>query len=419
MDSIMEPYVADLLADDITASMVELLSGDGGAAQMDVGVLDAYLRAIGALPAHPAAPGADLAAAAEVESMASNDDTNGNWDTKVDVKVPCALLPPPPGFPPLPVPGLADEPVYAAPARRLPPPPGFPPLPVPAKAEPVYAAPVDEGDAIRAFMQQLEWSEQYNGDNDAPAPDNSTASRPQLCAPYDDDIDANLRDMEKDAAQRPSPDYLDTVQGGQISASARASLVAWMGRLTHRYELAAGTLHRAVSYFDRFLSVRALPSYTAHQLSLVAATAVYTAAKYEDQGTVFKLGAREIASYGEFASAQEVLAMERDDGGARLPAGRPERGDVRGALHPVQQGEGRAARAAAGVSRRRPVAGELRLPGLPTVHGGGGGDLHREVDAEPAGCAAVELGAAGADGAQLSGHLQLHPHRAQHAVISQ
>uniref|UniRef100_I1P207 Cyclin-like domain-containing protein n=1 Tax=Oryza glaberrima TaxID=4538 RepID=I1P207_ORYGL len=371
MDSIMEPYVVDLLADDITASMVELLPGDGGAAQMDVGVLDAYLRAIGALPAHPAAPGADLAAAAEVESMASNDDTNGvlyDWDTKVDVKVPCALLPPPPGFPPLPVPGLADEPVYAAPARhlppppgfpplpvpgladepvyaaparRLPPPPGFPPLPVPAKAEPVYTAPVDEGDAIRAFMQQLEWSEQYNGDNDAPAPDNSTASRPQLCAPYDDDIDSNLRDMEKDAAQRPSPDYLDTVQGGQISAAARASLVAWMGRLTHRYELAAGTLHRAVSYFDRFLSVRALPSYTAHQLSLVATTAVYTAAKYEDQGTVFKLDAREIASYGEFALAQEVLAMERDDGGARLPAGRPERGDVRGALHPVQQGEGK------------------------------------------------------------------------------
>uniref|UniRef100_A0A0D9YUQ5 protein-serine/threonine phosphatase n=1 Tax=Oryza glumipatula TaxID=40148 RepID=A0A0D9YUQ5_9ORYZ len=286
MDSIMEPYVADLLADDITASMVELLSGDGGAAQMDVGVLDAYLRAIGALPAHPAAPGADLAAAAEVESMASNDDTNGNWDTKVDAKVPSAFLPPPPGFPPLPVPALADE--------------------------PVYAAPVDEGDAIRAFMQQLEWSEQYNGDDDAPAPDDSMASRPQLCAPYDDDIDANLRAMEKDAAERPSPDYLDTVHSGQISAASRASLVAWMGRLTHRYELAAGTLHRAVSYFDRFLSARALPSYTEHQLSLVGATAVYTAAKYEDQGTVFKLDAREIASYGEFASAQEVLAMERE-----------------------------------------------------------------------------------------------------------
>ncbi|XP_052142050.1 putative cyclin-F2-1 [Oryza glaberrima] len=286
MDSIMEPYVADLLADDITASMVELLSGDGGAAQMDVGVLDAYLRAIGALPAHPAAPGADLAAAAEVESMASNDDTNGNWDTKVDAKVPSAFLPPPPGFPPLPVPALADE--------------------------PVYAAPVDEGDAIRAFMQQLEWSEQYNGDDDAPAPDDSMASRPQLCAPYDDDIDANLRAMEKDAAERPSPDYLDTVHNGQISAASRASLVAWMGRLTHRYELAAGTLHRAVSYFDRFLSARALPSYTEHQLSLVGATAVYTAAKYEDQGTVFKLDAREIASYGEFASAQEVLAMERE-----------------------------------------------------------------------------------------------------------
>uniref|UniRef100_A0A0E0CN45 Cyclin-like domain-containing protein n=1 Tax=Oryza meridionalis TaxID=40149 RepID=A0A0E0CN45_9ORYZ len=419
MDSIMEPYVADLLADDITASMVEFLSGDGGAGQMDVGVLDAYLRAIGALPAHPAAPGADLASAAEVESMASNDDTNGvlyDWDTKVDAKVPCALLPPPPGFPPLPVPGLADEPVYAAPARRLPPPPGFTPLPVPAKAEPVYAAPADEGDAIRAFMQQLEWSELYNGDDDAPAPDDSTATRPQLCAPYDDDIDVNLRAMEKDAAERLSPDYLDMVHNGQISAASRASLVAWMGRLTHRYELAAGTLHRAVSYFDRFLSTRALPSYTAHQLSLVGATAVYTAAKYEDQGTVFKLDAREIASYGEFASAQEVLAMERE----MMTALAYRLGDPNTeTFDPVQQGEGRAARAAVGAPRRRPVAGELWLPGLPAVHGGGGGNLHREVDAEPAGRAAVELGAAGADGVQLSGHLQLRPHRAQHAVMSQ
>uniref|UniRef100_A0A0E0K271 protein-serine/threonine phosphatase n=1 Tax=Oryza punctata TaxID=4537 RepID=A0A0E0K271_ORYPU len=292
MDSIMEPYVADLLADDITASMVELLygGGGGGAVKMDVGVLDAYLRAIGALPAPGAdlAPGYGVATAAEVGTMATYDATNGvlyDWHTKLDVKVRSALLLPAPGFPPLPVPALTDE--------------------------PVYAALVDEGDAIRAFMEQLEWSEQYD-DDDAPVPDNSTASRPQLCAPYDDDIDANLRAMEKDAAQRPSPDYLNTVHGGQISAAARASLVAWMGRLTNNYELAAGTLHRAVSYVDRFLSAGALPSYTAHQLSLLGATAVYTAAKYEDQETVFKLDAREIAVHGEFTSAQEVLAMESE-----------------------------------------------------------------------------------------------------------
>uniref|UniRef100_A0A0E0F4D4 Cyclin-like domain-containing protein n=1 Tax=Oryza meridionalis TaxID=40149 RepID=A0A0E0F4D4_9ORYZ len=156
------------------------------------------------------------------------------------------------------------------------------------------------------------WSEQYNDDDDASVPDDSSASCPQLCAPYDDDIDSNLRAMEKDTAQRPSPDYLDTVHDGQISAAARASLVPWMGRLTHRFELAIGTLHRAVSYVERFLSARALPRYTAHQLSLIGATAVYVAAKYEDQETVFKLDAREIAGYSKFTSVQEVLAMESE-----------------------------------------------------------------------------------------------------------
>ncbi|KAF0933558.1 hypothetical protein E2562_018805 [Oryza meyeriana var. granulata] len=151
-------------------------------------------------------------------------------------------------------------------------------------------------------MELLAWSEQY----DAPV------SRPQLCAPYDDDIEATLRAMEKDDGERPSPDYLKTVHGDKIGASERFALVAWMKRFTRNYNLAAGTLHRAVSYVDRFLSVRALPSYTDHQLSLLGAAAVYTAAKYEDQRTTLKLNAKDIASYGGFASAQEVLLMEND-----------------------------------------------------------------------------------------------------------
>ncbi|WP_204282265.1 hypothetical protein, partial [Serratia marcescens] len=48
--------------------------------------------------------------------------------------------------------------------------------------------------------------------------------------------------------------------------SGRAALVAWMDRFTQNYDLAACTLHSAVSYVDRFLSARALPSYTNHQL---------------------------------------------------------------------------------------------------------------------------------------------------------
>ncbi|XP_040376248.1 cyclin-F2-2-like [Oryza brachyantha] len=309
MDTMMNPYIAELLADDITASMIGVLYGGGGGHAPLHTDIDTYLRAIGAVPALPEAPGEGYAVAAEMETLMSYDDANGvfyDCYTEMDVGVP-ARLPPPLGFPSLPVPALdGDEPVYAAPAR-LPPPPGFPPLPLPAQAaEPLYAAPVGEG---HGSMEQLVWSEQHD---DAPVSDNSMASRRQLCAPYDDDIDTTLRAMEKDAAERPSPEYLTTVHGGRISADLRAALVAWMDRFTQNYDLAAGTLHRAVSYVDRFLSARALPSYTNHQLSLLGATAVYTAAKYEEQRTTSKLNAKEIASYCGFTSAQEVTLMEKE-----------------------------------------------------------------------------------------------------------
>uniref|UniRef100_J3LEL8 Cyclin C-terminal domain-containing protein n=1 Tax=Oryza brachyantha TaxID=4533 RepID=J3LEL8_ORYBR len=299
MDTMMNPYIAELLADDITASMIGVLYGGGGGHAPLHTDIDTYLRAIGAVPALPEAPGegygvADAAEvetlasydaaygveeiAAEVETLASYDaaygveeiaaevETLGSYDasygaeavaaemetlmsyddangvfydcyTEMDVGVP-ARLPPPLGFPSLPVPALdGDEPVYAAPAR-LPPPPGFPPLPLPAQAaEPLYAAPVGEG---HGSMEQLVWSEQHD---DAPVSDNSMASRRQLCAPYDDDIDTTLRAMEKDAAERPSPEYLTT---------------------------------------------------------------------YEEQRTTSKLNAKEIASYCGFTSAQEVTLMEKE-----------------------------------------------------------------------------------------------------------
>uniref|UniRef100_J3LBD3 Uncharacterized protein n=1 Tax=Oryza brachyantha TaxID=4533 RepID=J3LBD3_ORYBR len=136
---------------------------------------------------------------AGVETLMLYDDANGvfhDYYTEMDVEVP-ARLPPPPGFPSLLAPALAGH----EPAR-LPPPTGFPPLPLPAQAScgtPVRR-PVDEG---HASMEQLVWSEQHD---DAPVSNNSMVSRRQLCAPYDDDIDTTLRAMEKDAAERPSPE---------------------------------------------------------------------------------------------------------------------------------------------------------------------------------------------------------------------
>ncbi|CAN6245050.1 unnamed protein product [Urochloa humidicola] len=142
----------------------------------------------------------------------------------------------------------------------------------------------------------------------------TTAACPQYFATYDDDDDfeAILRGQEEDAKTRPSPNYLETTQGGRISTEARATLVRWMRGLARRYDLAAGTLHRAVSYADRFLSARALPSdsdeATERRLNLLGAAVVHAAAKYDDQAAARKLSA---GAAGD-KEKEEVAAMERD-----------------------------------------------------------------------------------------------------------
>ncbi|OEL34709.1 putative cyclin-F2-1 [Dichanthelium oligosanthes] len=143
----------------------------------------------------------------------------------------------------------------------------------------------------------------------APVCDESTCKNSTTL--YDDDIEATLRSQEEDVKARPSPDYLETTQGGRMTPKMRTTLVCWMTRMTRRYGLAPGTLHRAVSYADRFLSARPLGGdVTTHRLNLLGAAAVYAAAKYEDQGTTRRLDAREIARYGGFAASQEVVDME-------------------------------------------------------------------------------------------------------------
>lgn len=134
---------------------------------------------------------------------------------------------------------------------------------------------------------------------------------------YDKEIEDTLRAQEREA--KPSPDYLETTQRGRMSQDARADLVSWMKAFTRHYndDLAPGTLHRAVYYADRFLSVRSVEDVAMHRLYLLGAAAVYVAAKYEDQGTVRKMNAEKVARYyghrsGGFASTkQQVLDMER------------------------------------------------------------------------------------------------------------
>ncbi|KAL6899619.1 hypothetical protein ACP4OV_006277 [Aristida adscensionis] len=134
---------------------------------------------------------------------------------------------------------------------------------------------------------------------------------------YEDDIDATLREHEKDAKTRPSPDYLETTQGGRMDQETRASLVRWMCELCTHYGLSSAMLHRAVSYADRFLSARTLADDDDddddRELHLLGAAAVFAAAKYEDQYAVQKLDAAKIAQYCGLAAAtskEEVVAAE-------------------------------------------------------------------------------------------------------------
>ncbi|XP_003572702.1 putative cyclin-F2-1 [Brachypodium distachyon] len=140
----------------------------------------------------------------------------------------------------------------------------------------------------------------------------NSKNRPRLCPDYDDDIDANLKMMEKNAGERPLPDYLTTVQGDNISPLTRGALVLWMDKFVRHYELAPGTLHLAVACIDRVLSVRTARNYRAYEFQLLGATAVFTAAKYEDQSTKHKLNTAEIARYCGLETSEEVRETERD-----------------------------------------------------------------------------------------------------------
>uniref|UniRef100_A0A0E0K207 Cyclin N-terminal domain-containing protein n=1 Tax=Oryza punctata TaxID=4537 RepID=A0A0E0K207_ORYPU len=129
---------------------------------------------------------------------------------------------------------------------------------------------------------------------------------------YDADLYASLRCMEMGAGERPSPVYMATVQRGQINPRTRASLVAWMEGITREHGgLAAGTLHRAVSYVDRYLSARPLEAVSNRLLALLGVTAVFVAAKYESDFPAQRLSARDAAHAGGF-SRSEVLDREVD-----------------------------------------------------------------------------------------------------------
>jgi cyclin A len=108
---------------------------------------------------------------------------------------------------------------------------------------------------------------------------------------------------------------MTNLQGDRIDERTRGNLVVWMDEFSHDYHLPPGTLHRAVSYVDRVLSLRALSSSynddTDRDLRLLGAAALFTAAKYESSLTL--LDAAEVAGYcGSSTTAKDVTDIERE-----------------------------------------------------------------------------------------------------------
>uniref|UniRef100_A0A0D9VHW8 Uncharacterized protein n=1 Tax=Leersia perrieri TaxID=77586 RepID=A0A0D9VHW8_9ORYZ len=138
--------------------------------------------------------------------------------------------------------------------------------------------------------------------------------RPQLCAPYDNDIEATLRVMEENTKERPATNFLEDTQGGRMTPEVRARMVDFMDRFSRCYDLASGTVHRGVYYLDRYLSVTP-ESDDEMQLRLVAATCVFLAAKYEEQSTLRKINASEVAAccgYTSDTRNKMVVCMENE-----------------------------------------------------------------------------------------------------------
>ncbi|CAL4968741.1 unnamed protein product [Urochloa decumbens] len=158
------------------------------------------------------------------------------------------------------------------------------------------------------------------GDDDTASVEDATAATTQNNDPlkkqllqqdpgetYDADIDATIWVMEKDPSKRTSALYLWRVQSRGITMADRAHLVSWMYNFSGYYNLAPGTLHRAVSYVDRFLSTTTVNGF--NELLLVGAVAVFTAANYEERRATVALTADAIGHVG--CTWHDVVDAER------------------------------------------------------------------------------------------------------------
>mmetsp|Transcript_8990 Transcript_8990/g.33159 ORF Transcript_8990/g.33159 Transcript_8990/m.33159 type:complete len:593 (-) Transcript_8990:304-2082(-) len=99
----------------------------------------------------------------------------------------------------------------------------------------------------------------------------------QDCSEYTSHIIALMR--HKEHQKRPSPTYLDGLQT-DINQQMRSILVDWLVDVSQEFQLENTTIHLAVNYTDRFLSLNRV---TRDRLQLCGVTALLIASKYNEK----------------------------------------------------------------------------------------------------------------------------------------
>ncbi|XP_058783138.1 G2/mitotic-specific cyclin C13-1-like [Vicia villosa] len=109
--------------------------------------------------------------------------------------------------------------------------------------------------------------------------------------------------MEIEEKRKPAIDYIERVQRCMMTTNMREKLVDWLVEVADVYKLLPETLHLAVSYIDRFLSIQSLNT---SKLQLLGISAMLIASKYEEVNPTRAVQFCQITTY----ELHEVLEME-------------------------------------------------------------------------------------------------------------
>jgi len=142
----------------------------------------------------------------------------------------------------------------------------------------VVCAPMDDVDVedeenspmvVDTSQQQLDWRVPENGE------EVEATAEISLFPEYEQDVFFFLRSRE--VALSTKCNYMD--KQPDITTNMRQILVDWLVEVSEEYKLQTETLHLAVNYIDRFLS---LMSVQRSKLQLVGTAAMFIASKYEE-----------------------------------------------------------------------------------------------------------------------------------------